>query len=582
MSGLHWKEWNSNEFDGYLSMILYPMELIMLILLFFLFIYLFKNQRKPRTHYIILISLILSMIYIILAYTFIDGNILMFDLSIKYQNLYGNLITGIIVIQRTSVYAFHVYKLSVSFQGSVYEVKNYTVIIIYGILIIICISYFILTYIFSCHSFVFKCQNNDNIDLIFVSFGVMDILFGYISIKVFAGKIYKVLKLRMVPEMNFVAHKLIVLSVIASISCIIFIIISGLILNEYITSYKLFGIDLIINNIVLILSFGKGNTIYKNICCCCSRNFYKTSFAVFKSASVMNINNVAQPHNHPKQLPSNTAFTIQSSKPALQTTKLDGEQQSFKLDQLNETQTNEQTKTNDLTVKIDSKLSTHKNLKKSRKSVTFKLPHNNNNNSNSRKSRYKKSTLSPIIGNNNLDSLTLEPKNNSNSSSKPKLSFKNYSGSSKKPKLSDRDSLSTSQHIIPSPTTIKLPSKISENTTKISKRKDSIVRFVSKITKLPEDVSQNITNINNNIDTNIPSPNTVTTYNGPNLNIVITPFEPTTNNNDIDWDDVELNIDTNYENENNIHNDINDDYESIKHQTPSTCVIHLKELGIIL
>ena len=272
------KRWNTNKFDLWLSMIMYTTEFVIFILICCLYMYLFKNDKNSKIHTIISSSLILSILYCILSFIFIDGNY-------KYntfQYLYNNLIFGIIILQRACIHLCNAYKLDISFDGSIFEIKKYIFITFYYILGFMCCSYFALVYILRHIKPIFR--------LILIIFVVMDILCAFISIKIFTIKINKLLKMRMVPEMKFIVHKLSVLTVIHILSSLIFILIPGITLNGYITPHKIFGIDLIINNIILIFSFGAASNLYRNICCCLNcQNIKLTAIRVTSIPAATNI-----------------------------------------------------------------------------------------------------------------------------------------------------------------------------------------------------------------------------------------------------------------------------------------------------
>ena len=101
---------------------------------------------------------------------------------------------------------------------------------------------------------------------LYIAFGLIDIIFLYRLTKLFRKRVRHLLDMSTQYSLNFVNQKMRVLCTVSIISSVLFISLSGI--NPYIKPYLLFGIDLIINNIILILSFGKSNNIYKSICCC--------------------------------------------------------------------------------------------------------------------------------------------------------------------------------------------------------------------------------------------------------------------------------------------------------------------------
>ena len=170
-----------------------------------------------------------------------------------------------IVIQRYVVYLYHIRKLKKTFSGSAYALNAYIITLLYALLTVIVICGLSVLYWYTYNETNITCQSNA-IPYIIVTFGVLDIFFACLLTKLFTSKLECILKIKMVAAIHFVIVKLKKLCCISVISSILFIIVAGL--NGYIKPYTFYGIDIIINNIILILSFGKSNEIYIRICCC--------------------------------------------------------------------------------------------------------------------------------------------------------------------------------------------------------------------------------------------------------------------------------------------------------------------------
>ena len=544
-------------FDAYLSLVLYPINFILSVLLCILYVYLFKNDKKSKTHYIILISLILSMIYCILSYIFIDGN-LIFSQHEKYPCLYANLIIGIIIFQRTIIYSFHAYKLNISFNDSIFEINKNVFPMVYGVLSIMCCTYFILVYIFRYTQPVFSCHENRYIGA--TIYVIIDIICGIISVRVFAVKIYKLLDIQMVPEMKFVAHKLTILAVINIISSFVFVLIS-ILFHRYIKPYKLFCIDLLINNITLILSFGKATYLFRKFCSCFECNKSEDALIRIRSAATIEIpmspaiisptiasptvgsptvvseqvsstkcNNKIDSKANNKDKVTDSPVHIQLTPPTIQTRNFDFNT----INSVNEANTT--------TVIIKQPvILPHKNV-----SNSLNLPNIN-------QISYKK----------NSNSLQLPYKSYSSSL---RLPYKKNSNSLNIPALSIQDSLSVSQQIITETinpnlgitmTTLIETNSIDFDSNGKRVRRDSIDNFVTTMVELQEPTGIE----GNEVESKKLTPFDDTINNNNNDN----------NNNNIDWNDVQINVD-----------DKDDTYEALKRKTPSTCVKQMKDLGIIM
>ena len=522
---------NSYQFNTQLSMIIYPIEFFILISLCIVYIFLFINDKKSKIHIIILISLILSMIYCVLSYIFIDGNI-------TYEYFYINLINGFIVFERTCIYICNAYKLNISFGGSIFEIKKYVFAFIYSILAVICCGYFILVTLIRDDQTTFR--------IILITFVVMDIFCAVISVLIFAVKINKLLAIQMVPEMKFIVNKLTVLTMICTLSSVIFILIPGLLLPEYIKPSKLFCIDLVINNACLLLSFGNASNLYRKVCCCFNCKNMGSTLVRIRSVAVTGMS------------PRNVSPTTTTS-PNLETTNNDNanniEQENPKKEgnesipaTIKENITPKAITDHIITIDLKTDIpKTQTTLASKYKSDSLKLPQ--------------------TLHNKHSNSLQLPHKGISNSLGLP---HKHYSNSLNVPGLSSFDSLSVSQQIITDTTTkfdVLVPMTTVTETTAIDFdsngqriRRDSIDHFVSTMVEIQEPTGFE----GNEMDT---TNNTQKTIKTP----IVTPYD-VSNNGDIDWNQLSIISDNNDD----------DTYETLKRNTPSTCVKQMKELGIIM
>ena len=531
------KRWdNINIFDEYLSLIVYPLDFIVMVFLCILYVYLFIKDKNSKTHLIILISLILSIFYCVLSFIFIDDHLLLFG---QYQNnkyFYVNLIFGIFILQRTCIYLFNTYKLKLSFKDSVFEINSYKIGITYCIFGIMCCGYFVIIYITS-HN-----EKNQDTSMVLGTFVIIDILCAFISVKIFAIKINKLLAMQMFPEMKFMVYKLMVLCIIDIISSIIFILIPGILLYEYIKPCKIFCIDLIINNVCLILTFGKSNAIYKKLCCCfqCKMRTFWSSLITLRSRSPIDLSPTMT-----TPIPNSTVNTPKESSS-------------------DNTETNVPNPTPNNNNMSDDIVPVHEtgNNKHITKFEFSKDPTSSNPSNPSNKvlpesifTLSKKFNPKKSFELSNMEDPGIEIVYGKHSNTL-KLPYKSYS-STNTTSLSAKDSISVSQQIIvtkPHNRSISTQNPISK-----SKRPDSIEEFVTKTmveVQEPTGIEGNeveLTHENNNDSINDTSNN--------DTNIDTNPS----------WDKLTIKIDNN-----------DDAYEALKRKTPSTCVKQMKELGIIM
>ena len=110
------------------------------------------------------------------------------------------------------------------------------------------------------------CKTVKDIIIILLIFSSLDIIFSFMLTTMLTKRLKLVLKIKMISKINNVYQKLQFLCFISILSSLVFILLSGL--NSYIKPYKLFSIDLLINNASLILSFGKTSSFYEKFCRC--------------------------------------------------------------------------------------------------------------------------------------------------------------------------------------------------------------------------------------------------------------------------------------------------------------------------
>ena len=235
-----------------------------------------KNKVDKRFHLLLLGSLVASLIYIYSHY--ILHTILVLILGYKPNNfcLVSSIILFPMFMQRLHIYIFFTMRLYMTFKGSVVQINKIKIKIIIATMIVIGIFIWVFNTVISYNIKEFFCYDDDLAYLMYVSLMLMVsndnfwlILLSYLYIK----KLRELMKIinssgkRNDDKLINVANKLTILAVFTVVSSIIIIILH--VILSLIFSSVMVSVDLIINNISVMLSFGIFNESYKKYCCAC-------------------------------------------------------------------------------------------------------------------------------------------------------------------------------------------------------------------------------------------------------------------------------------------------------------------------
>ena len=167
-----------------------------------------------------------------------------------------------IFIQRWLVYVHYINRVDSVFMGTIYQTKKWCInVMSLGVSMIIAIFVTIIGFV------GYQYCDDYLISMIMVIFGLFDLICIVYTHVLLISKLVKVMKIKYSLQLNGLIVKLIILMVNLSLSNNIFIIL--FIVLGYDIFYLILGIDLIINNIILMLSFIKVEKMYIMCCMLC-------------------------------------------------------------------------------------------------------------------------------------------------------------------------------------------------------------------------------------------------------------------------------------------------------------------------
>ena len=229
-----------------------------------------------------------------------------------------NTVTGLIIVQRFAVYVFDIHKLHLTFECSIFEIKYYKIIIGYIIVIALCVGYFVgIFYVNPTITLYLNgngCQNIKYISYVGLIFSILDTLLEYILTRLLTKRLEGVLKIKKVSKIENVVKKLQFLCIISILSTIIFI--SFPILFPYTKPQRIFSIDLVFRNGILILSFGRATHIYQRLCKCkfksCTISYKMNRMRAVQSGSIQATDVQLKTENEHKKSKSSVTLDIKS------------------------------------------------------------------------------------------------------------------------------------------------------------------------------------------------------------------------------------------------------------------------------
>ena len=219
-----------------------------------------------------------------------------------------------ILLQRLFVQINNIYKIRISFEGSIFQAKICAIYFLY-------LSSLLLTLAFICGIIYYEitlpniCYDNKAILMnILVPFILIDIIFTVYITKIFNNKIKELISMSKTDMFTNIIQKTSILRIIITLSSIIFIITCIILVMYNIIPisllYQLISIDLIINNICIILGFSNFNSKYNILC--------KLCIIIFPRQNVINLASKSQSSIEINSLPP----SIKTSSQILRSIKL--------------------------------------------------------------------------------------------------------------------------------------------------------------------------------------------------------------------------------------------------------------------
>jgi len=284
---IQWQEWVHSAGEAWIGVIIFGIELLVMMGLMGIYIWIFIcNQTRIRSNSV---GSMKSRDYNKLFRIF-----LLMSLIITFINVYGNayissliyflnkrdhascfiraLLNSLALIQRCIVYTFFLLRLKITFKDSIYNISNIKFGILLGLLYMTLISMqIIIVYISSViNAFICASSKYGNIYFycVYIAAGI-DIIWSILITYMFVSRLKSVMKIKVTNDKShnkflYIAKKLTKLTVIMVTSSLIAMGFIGL--SYY--SLQAIGLDLMINNICMALSFGKLTKYYKKLCEC--------------------------------------------------------------------------------------------------------------------------------------------------------------------------------------------------------------------------------------------------------------------------------------------------------------------------
>ena len=170
----------------------------------------------------------------------------------------------LLILQRMLIHIFNFLKLNICFEGSIYQIKHYLVILFSIILFLFFIGYCVFTYITTKN--MDECESTKYVSILGIIYGLIYIILSFGITYMFVKRLTGVLSITMDQPMYIIVNKVSTLGITCIISTLIFIILPS-IFGFYTSPYKFYGLDLIFSNLTLLLQFHKSNKLYALLCC---------------------------------------------------------------------------------------------------------------------------------------------------------------------------------------------------------------------------------------------------------------------------------------------------------------------------
>ena len=269
---IFWEGWTRNYAFALIEIILHSIICVLMLSVFMVYIIVFcKDKNKSSSiekkfEIALLISIIIGLIIVFGNYFVSCLLVLIFDLRFDNGCFYRILFSGIgLGIQRSILYVFMVYRLKIVFKDSVFELNEKVIvfltsfIIIGGLIINVTTGY--LSYIH--HDFL--CANSQTLVINSIISQNLDVITSVVLMSLFIYKLNQLIKLSNDIAMKRVANKFTILTIVSVTSSLISIL--GVALDIF--PYQGVSMDLVINNVCMLLTFGVMNRYYQKLCICC-------------------------------------------------------------------------------------------------------------------------------------------------------------------------------------------------------------------------------------------------------------------------------------------------------------------------
>ena len=329
MVQLYWEDWNSSLIETYLELVIQPLCGIIIIILFIIFIHIFICNKKlcygedpnydikhPNgIKYNSLIKFYIGLLFVsfIMSILNIFGNLWFSNLQVLIYNVrydkgcfYRTTLNITMVMQRVIAYYFFINRLRITFEGSVFEMRN---IVYYLFIAFIVVTSFIqygvimiLTYYYT----EFRCSSSGIVVTGIIICLICDTIVNLSITGLFVIKLKGLIDMLKHDFNTYTknTHNLRIVVIKLTILClnaVIFtLVLSVLIGNVFIIMpYQWYGIDLLINNACMMLSFAILDYQFNKLCYCCvcisNKCFKQFQYSQYKEMSMSLKRHLRQP-----------------------------------------------------------------------------------------------------------------------------------------------------------------------------------------------------------------------------------------------------------------------------------------------
>ena len=278
---LNWEGYTdvTSDFEAYGDTILMSIECLMIIILIIIYIKYFcltTNKIDRRFNILLLVSLILTLIYIYNFYILHVILSLVIGLRSKWMCFILTTSASMIVGgQRIAVYVFFLLRLYDTFKGSVFEIKKQNIVVILVLLIISLIPSNVLIIIISYLANTVSCHDGQYWSSYIMGNLIgysIDILWSLLLTYMYVKRLKKLIEM-INTDSNTTNDKVLYITKKLTLLALITITTSFMqFLYTYfigVCAHSLVCLDLLLNITCVMLSFVVLDKLYKKYCCCC-------------------------------------------------------------------------------------------------------------------------------------------------------------------------------------------------------------------------------------------------------------------------------------------------------------------------